>query len=120
MYLWDVATPVIVAQFSTHKDAIYSLDFSRDNTVLTSGMHFVKLNLFYFYKRFTCLGGLDNTIKIWYISKLTKDIEQLENPTAYSSKTDSATYEIGSFKTKKTSIINLHFTRFFFFRIKII
>ncbi len=37
VYLWDVATPVILAQFNTHKDAIYSLDFSRDNTVLVSG-----------------------------------------------------------------------------------
>ena len=36
VYLWDVATPVIVAQFNTHKDSIYSLDFSRDNTVLVS------------------------------------------------------------------------------------
>lgn len=92
MYLWDVATPVIVAQFNTHKDAIYALEFSRDNTVLAS-------------------GSLDNTIKIWYIAKLTKDIEQLEDATGYSAKYDSTTYEIGSFKTKKTPVITLHFTR---------
>ena len=48
LYLWDVSTPVIVAQFSTHKDAIYSIDFSRDNTVLVSGKYFRFMKIIFF------------------------------------------------------------------------
>ncbi len=92
VYLWDVATPVVIAQFTTHKDSIYSLDFSRDNTVLAS-------------------GGLDNEIKIWYLAKLTKDVEQSEDPSVFAAKIDSNNFEIGSFHTKLTPIIYLHFTR---------
>jgi len=89
--LWDIATSVIIAQFDSHKDAIYSLDFSRDNTVLAS-------------------GGLDNTVKVYYIAKLTKEIEQTEDPQAYAVKHDPS-MEICSFRTKQTPVINLHFTR---------
>lgn len=91
VYLWDVATPIIVAQFDTHRGSIYSLDFSRDNVVLAS-------------------AGLDNTIKCWYIAKLTKEIEQSEDPSTYSVKNDSS-YEICSFKTKLTPVVGLQFTR---------
>jgi transcription initiation factor TFIID subunit 5 len=91
VYLWDVATPTIIAQFKTG-NSLFSIDFSRDNTVLVA-------------------GGLKNEIKIWYIAKLTKDIEQSDDPSTFLAKSDAQTYEIGSFKTKLTPIIHLHFTR---------
>jgi transcription initiation factor TFIID subunit 5 len=38
IFIWDISTSIVVAQFSSHKDAIYSLEFSRDNAVLASGI----------------------------------------------------------------------------------
>jgi transcription initiation factor TFIID subunit 5 len=38
IYIWDISISVIVAQFCSHKEPIYSLEFSRDNTVLCSGI----------------------------------------------------------------------------------
>lgn len=42
--------------------------------------------------------------------KLTKDVEQCEDLTKFSVKTE-AQYEMGSWKTKLTPIFHLHFTR---------
>lgn len=89
--IWDLNLSVIVAKFSSHKDAIFSLEFSRDNSVLAS-------------------GGLDNTVKVWNFAKLVKEVEQSEDLSKFTSRTE-AQYEIGSWKTKETPIIQLHFTR---------
>lgn len=89
--MWDLSTSVIVAQFASHKDSIYTLEFSRDNTVLAS-------------------GGLDNTIKLWNMSKLTKEVEQTEDLSKFTTKNESQ-FEIGSWNTKQTPIVQLHFTR---------
>jgi transcription initiation factor TFIID subunit 5 len=91
VYLWDVATPAIISQFNAG-DSVFSIDFSRDNTVLVA-------------------GTLGNQIKIWYIAKLAKDIEQSDDPSTFLTKSDAQSYEIGSFKTKLTPVIHLHFTR---------
>jgi len=82
---------VIVAKFSSHRDAIFSLEFSRDNSVLAS-------------------GGLDNTVKVWNMAKLVKEVEQTEDLSKFITRTE-AQYEIGSWKTKETPVIQLHFTR---------
>ena len=89
--IWDLSSSVIVAQFSSHKEGVFSLEFSRDNSVLAS-------------------GGLDNTIKLWNMAKLTKEVEQSEDLSKFTTKTESQ-YEIGSWNTKQTPIIQLHFTR---------
>ncbi len=82
---------MIVAKFSSHRDAIFSLEFSRDNSVLAS-------------------GGLDNTVKVWNMAKLVKEVEQTEDLSKFITRTE-AQYEIGSWKTKETPVIQLHFTR---------
>ena len=46
IFIWDISTSVIIAQFSSHKDPVYTLDFSRDNAVLASGNLYLVL-LFY-------------------------------------------------------------------------
>lgn len=35
--LWDIASGDMVAQLKGHTDTIYTLDFSRDGTLLASG-----------------------------------------------------------------------------------
>ena len=55
-------------------------------------------------------GGLDNTIKVWNMSKLTKDVEQSEDFSKFTTKNETQ-YEIGSWRTKQTPIFLLHFTR---------
>ena len=89
--IWDISTSVIVANLNSHKDAIYSLEFSRDNTVFAS-------------------GGLDNTVKVWNMAKLTKDVEQSEDFAKFTTRNESH-LEVGSWKTKLTPILHLHFTR---------
>lgn len=89
--IWDLNTSVIVAKFCSHKDAIFSLEFSRDNSVLAS-------------------GGLDNTVKAWNIAKLVKEVEQSEDLSKFTTRSELG-YEIGSWKTKETPVIQLHFTR---------
>lgn len=56
------------------------------------------------------LGGLDNTIKVWNIAKLAKEVEQTEDLSKFTTRTESQ-YEIGSWRTKQTPIMLLHFTR---------
>jgi transcription initiation factor TFIID subunit 5 len=53
---------------------------------------------------------LDNTIKVWNIAKLTKEVEQSEDFSKFTTKNENQ-YEIGSWKTKQTPIFHLHFTR---------
>jgi transcription initiation factor TFIID subunit 5 len=56
------------------------------------------------------LGGLDNTIKVWNIAKLTKEVEQAEDLSKFATRAENQ-YEIGSWCTKQTPIMLLHFTR---------
>ena len=57
-------------------------------------------------------GGLDNTIKVWNMAKLVKEVEQTEDLSKFVTRTENcAMYEIGAWKTKETPIIQLHFTR---------
>lgn len=91
IFLWDISTSVIVANFQSHRDSVYCLEFSRDNSVLAS-------------------GGLDNTIKVWNMTKLCKDVEQSEDLSKFTTRTE-AQLEIGSWQTKLTPIMHLHFTR---------
>ena len=47
IFIWDISTSVTVARFCSHKEPIYTLDFSRDNTVLASGMiNVIKIETF--------------------------------------------------------------------------
>jgi transcription initiation factor TFIID subunit 5 len=89
--IWDISTSAMIAQFASHKEPVYALEFSRDNSVLAS-------------------GSLDNTVKLWNMSKLTKEVEQIEDFNKFVTKTESQ-YEIGSWMTKQTPIMHLHFTR---------
>ena len=55
-------------------------------------------------------GSLDNTIKVWNISKLTKEVEQSEDLSKFTPRNETQ-FEIGSWQTKQTPITHLHFTR---------
>ncbi len=105
-----------MAQFCSHKEPIYSLEFSRDNAVLASGnQHFYTLKLtikkfIYFFNFLITQGGLDNTVKVWNMAKLVKEVEQSEDLSKFSTRNESQ-FEIGSWQTKQTPIIQLHFTR---------
>ena len=107
--VWDVPTSVLVARFVAHTGPVYALEFSRDNTVLAS-------------------GGMDNAVKVWNMAKLVREIEQaddlskfearggLASTTTSSSASDSMAtgdnqFEMGSWLTKKTPVMHLHFTR---------
>ncbi|XP_042903545.1 transcription initiation factor TFIID subunit 5 [Parasteatoda tepidariorum] len=92
--IWDIAYGHLLAELTGHHDTIYSLCFSREGTVLAS-------------------GGLDNCIKLWDISKLLEeiDLEDLNISHAPTVKNTSDAYLLGTFKTKSTPVLSLHFTR---------
>ncbi|RWS13329.1 transcription initiation factor TFIID subunit 5-like protein [Dinothrombium tinctorium] len=91
---WDLAHGYLIAELSGHHDTIYSLCFSRDGVMLAS-------------------GGNDDCIKLWDIARLldeldVEDINMSQTPVV---RTNTENILLGSYRTKSTSILCLHFTR---------
>lgn len=92
--IWDIAHGHLLAELNSHTDSIYSICFSRDGTILAS-------------------GGLDNTVKIWDVSRLFEeiDLEDLNISHAPNVRLNNESVLLGSYPTKSTPILTLHFTR---------
>ncbi|KAH6923244.1 hypothetical protein HPB50_025457 [Hyalomma asiaticum] len=92
--MWDIAHGHLLAELSGHTDTIYCLCFSRDTAILAS-------------------GGIDNCIKLWDFTRLIDeiDLEDLNISHAPTVRTNCDGLLLGSYPTKATSILALHFTR---------
>ncbi|XP_022326421.2 transcription initiation factor TFIID subunit 5-like [Crassostrea virginica] len=92
--LWDISTGGLMAQMKGHTDTVYSLCFSRDGGVLAS-------------------GGLDNSVKLWDVVKVLQEVDTDADTSIPSSVhvNDSAGLLIGSWATKATPVLCIHFTR---------
>ncbi|KAK2193410.1 hypothetical protein NP493_13g06024 [Ridgeia piscesae] len=88
--LWDVASGELAGQLKGHTGTIYSLAYSREGATLAS-------------------GACDNTVKLWDVNKLLDDQDGEGITTA--NLVNSTSYEIGSYPTKSTPVLSLHFTR---------
>jgi transcription initiation factor TFIID subunit 5 len=93
--LWDIAQGTLVAEMKGHTDSIYTLAFSRDGNVLAS-------------------GGADCCVKIWDVNKLLEDTDMEDinithNPPVKTNADNNLL--LGSYPTKATSVLALHFTR---------
>ena len=87
--LWDLSSGDVVCKLHGHSDAVYSLAFSHEGSVLAS-------------------GGRDNCVKIWDINKVltSQASDRLPNDAS-----DGRMYEIGSYSTKSTPVLCVHFNR---------
>ncbi|CAG0921817.1 unnamed protein product [Notodromas monacha] len=103
LMLWDLARAYLLARLDAHSSTVYSLCFSRDGNLLAS-------------------GGLDCTLKLWDYAKLAKEFAaESSAPGAATPGTTPHNPDVrmgeeellllGSYPTKKTPIIELHFTR---------
>ncbi|XP_052079379.1 transcription initiation factor TFIID subunit 5-like isoform X2 [Mytilus californianus] len=92
--LWDIASGNMLAQLKGHTQAVYSLTFSREGSVLSS-------------------GGLDSCVKIWDVNRVLQEYDTDSDATIPSSLqvNDNANLLLGSFPTKQTSVLCVHFTR---------
>eukprot|EP00063_Salmo_salar_P011432 XP_013986267.1 PREDICTED: transcription initiation factor TFIID subunit 5-like [Salmo salar] len=93
--LWDVGHGLMVGELKGHTDTIYALKFSRDGEILAS-------------------GSMDNTVKLWDTLKAFDDVE-LDDFTAATGHIhlpeNSQELLLGTYMTKSTPVIHLHFTR---------
>ncbi|XP_060561519.1 LOW QUALITY PROTEIN: transcription initiation factor TFIID subunit 5-like [Ruditapes philippinarum] len=92
--LWDVSNGNMLAQMRDHTSTVYSLSFSRCGAVLAS-------------------GGLDNCVKLWDVTKVIKEMDKDMDASIPSSLSvnESPNLLIGSFATKATPVLSIHFTR---------
>ncbi|UYV76082.1 TAF5 [Cordylochernes scorpioides] len=98
--VWDLAYGHLLAELSGHTNTIYSLAFSREGTVLSS-------------------GALDCTVKVWNVQKLFDDIDPEDLNIAHTphvrqsdgGRVNCEALLLGSYPTKSTPPICLHFTR---------
>lgn len=92
--IWDIAHGHLLAELAGHTDTIYSLCFSRETAILAS-------------------GGIDNCIKLWDFARLIDeiDLEDLNISHAPTVRTNCDALLLGSYPTKATSVLTLHFTR---------
>jgi len=87
--MWDLSSGSVVSSLLGHTDAVYSLAFSREGSVLAS-------------------GGRDNCVKIWDVNKVLTNQTSDHLPNDLN---DSKLYQIGSYSTKSTSVLRVHFNR---------
>jgi len=87
--LWDLSTGDSVSKLLGHTDAVYSLAFSQEGSVLAS-------------------GGRDNCVKLWDVNKALAGQPADRVP---SDTSDGRVYEIGSYPTKSTPVLCVHFNR---------
>ncbi|XP_066267952.1 transcription initiation factor TFIID subunit 5-like [Branchiostoma lanceolatum] len=91
--LWDIAYGRLLAEMKGHTDPIYSLCFSREGSILAS-------------------GGIDNTVKIWDVQKVFEEIAGSDDLTSLdrASLVEVGSLLLGSFQTKATPVLKLHFS----------
>jgi transcription initiation factor TFIID subunit 5 len=94
LFFWDLSNGYLVAELSSHHDTIYSLSFSRDGVILAS-------------------GGADDCVNLWDVTRLIEelDLEDINTSHAPTVRTSIDTLLLGSYRTKSTNILTLHFTR---------
>nr|XP_020644616.1 transcription initiation factor TFIID subunit 5 isoform X1 [Pogona vitticeps] len=93
--LWDIGHGLMVGELKGHTDTIYALRFSRDGEILAS-------------------GSMDNTVKLWDAVKAFEDLETDDFTTAtghINLPESSQDLLLGTYMTKSTPVIHLHFTR---------
>lgn len=94
IHLWDLANGNLVAVLKGHTSTIYALCFSREGAILAS-------------------GGLDNCVKLWDVMKVFED-QDSDGDTNIPSTihvNDNPNLLLGSFPTKSTPVLGLHFTQ---------
>ncbi|RWS28129.1 guanine nucleotide-binding protein-like protein [Leptotrombidium deliense] len=91
---WDLANGYLIADLCGHYDTIYSLCISRDGVMLAS-------------------GGYDDCVRLWDVSRLLDeiDVEDINMSQTPPVRTSTESILVGSYRTKSTSVLNLHFTR---------
>ncbi|XP_007910610.2 transcription initiation factor TFIID subunit 5 [Callorhinchus milii] len=93
--LWDIGHGLLVGELKGHTDTVYSLKFSRDGEILAS-------------------GSMDHTVRLWDMVKAFEDLETDDFSTAtghISLADNSQELLLGSYLSKSTPVIGLHFTR---------
>ncbi|XP_077311401.1 transcription initiation factor TFIID subunit 5 [Lithobates pipiens] len=93
--LWDIGHGLMVGDLKGHTNTIYALKFSRDGEILAS-------------------GSMDNTICLWDAIKAFEDLETDDFTTSaghINFNENSQELLLGSYMTKSTPVIHLHFTR---------
>lgn len=91
--VWDLEQGHLIASLDGHKSTIHSLCFSRDGTILASGAN-------------------DCNLKLWDFSKLRDDLNGVNvNVSHIPNVRSGENYLLGTFATKQSPFITLHFTR---------
>ncbi|XP_075468634.1 transcription initiation factor TFIID subunit 5 isoform X2 [Ascaphus truei] len=93
--LWDIGHGLMVGELRGHTNTVYALRFSRDGEVLAS-------------------GSMDDTVRLWDSVKAFEDLET-DDFTAATGHVNlpetSPELILGTYMTKSTPVIHLHFTR---------
>ncbi|CAI9728746.1 transcription initiation factor TFIID subunit 5-like [Octopus vulgaris] len=94
IHLWDMANGNLVAQLKGHTSTVYSLCFSKEGAILAS-------------------GGLDNSVKLWDVTKVfeEQDSDGDTNIPSTIHVNDNPNLLLGTFPTKSTPVLGLHFTQ---------
>ncbi|CAL1534508.1 unnamed protein product [Lymnaea stagnalis] len=92
--VWDLSTGAAVAQLKGHTGIVYSVCFSRDGAMLAT-------------------GGLDDSIRLWDMQKILAEQDTEADTSIPSNVTvnDSPSLLLGTYLTKNSTILGLHFTR---------
>ncbi|KAK3575934.1 hypothetical protein CHS0354_006251 [Potamilus streckersoni] len=92
--IWDLSKGNMMSQMRGHTSTVCALSFSRDGGVLAS-------------------GGLDNCVKLWDVNRILNEHDTDIDATIPSTLlvNENPKLLFGSYPTKSTPVLNLHFTR---------